>query len=67
MTPQEFQEILTQTLEDRHLSTGERHALSEIITEAAFDDRNRAVYRHMAFELAEKRCPIPGTKTFFNG
>ena len=47
MTPQEFQAILTQTLEDRHLSKGERHALSEIISEAAFNDQNRAVYRHM--------------------
>jgi cardiolipin hydrolase len=62
MKPQEFQDILNQTFEDRHLSKGERHALSEIIAEAAFNDQNRAVYRHMAFELAENKLPDPRDK-----
>jgi len=62
MTPQEFQDILTQTLEDRHLSKGERHALGEIITEAALNDRNRALYRSLAFELARKKLPDPRDK-----
>lgn len=62
MTPQEFKEILSKTLEDRHLSTGERHALNEVITEEALDVRNRAVYRHMAFDMAGKMLPNPKDK-----
>ena len=62
MTPQEFQTLLEQTLEDHHLSKGERHALHDIIEEAALDDRARAVYRHLAFELARHQFPDPQAK-----
>lgn len=62
MTPQEFQTTLEQTLEDHHLSKGERHALHDIIEEAALDDRARAVYRHLAFELARHQFPDPKAK-----
>jgi cardiolipin hydrolase len=50
-----WDKMLEQTLDDGRLSNSERAALKERIREAALDDRNRAVLRSRAFELARSR------------
>lgn len=62
MIPQEFQAILEETLEDHHLSKSERHALHDVIGEEALNDRGRAVFRHLTFDLARKQFPDPKAK-----
>ena len=51
MSPQDFQERLARTLEDRRLSRGERQDLQKILAELAPDVDRRSL-RHFAFELA---------------
>jgi phosphatidylserine/phosphatidylglycerophosphate/cardiolipin synthase-like enzyme len=50
-----WDKMLEQTLEDGRLSNSERQALKERIRDAALDDRNRAVLRSRAFELARQK------------
>jgi phosphatidylserine/phosphatidylglycerophosphate/cardiolipin synthase-like enzyme len=50
-----WDKMLEQTLEDSRLSNSERQALKERIREAALDDRNRAVLRSRAFEMARQK------------
>lgn len=47
--------MLEQTLDDGRLSSSERHALRERVHDAALDDRNRAVMRSRAFDLARRK------------
>lgn len=53
--PSTWDTMLEQTLDDGRLSNSERAALKERIREAALDDRNRAVLRSRAFDLARRR------------
>lgn len=59
MNDAELGEILRRTLDDRHLSRGEKKALAEIFEELALDDRQRAVLRNLAFELARGSIADP--------
>jgi phosphatidylserine/phosphatidylglycerophosphate/cardiolipin synthase-like enzyme len=56
---QEMDQILLRTLDDRRLSRGEKRALSEILEEMALDDRQRALLRNRAFEIAKTRLADP--------
>ena len=57
MTPQEFQNILQQTLDDQLISRGERRALQKVITEIEPTEANLDLYRHAAFDLARNVMP----------
>ena len=48
----QLREVLRQTLDDHRLSRSERRALSEVLEESIHTDRERAIARHEAFELA---------------
>ncbi|MEL6107167.1 MAG: phospholipase D-like domain-containing protein [Planctomycetota bacterium] len=54
MSDLELADKLRQTLEDHRLSRGERRVLAEIFEETLKDERERAIARHQAFELARK-------------
>lgn len=58
MTPQEREDRLARTLDDRRLSRGERRALGEILTEIGADQAERAAWSACAFDLA--RSAISG-------
>jgi phosphatidylserine/phosphatidylglycerophosphate/cardiolipin synthase-like enzyme len=53
--PGTWDRMLEQTLDDGRLSNSERSALKERIRDAALDDRNRALLRSRAFELARRK------------
>ena len=54
MSREELDEILTQTLEDRRLSRGERRALREVFADMALDENGRSFVRHRVFALARE-------------
>jgi phosphatidylserine/phosphatidylglycerophosphate/cardiolipin synthase-like enzyme len=59
MTPQEWTDVLTQTLDDRHLSRSERKALTALLADERPNRRERAQIRHLAFALARDRMTDP--------
>jgi mitochondrial cardiolipin hydrolase len=59
MSPQDFQERLARTFEDRRLSRGERQDLQNVLAGLASDADRRAL-RHFAFELARSVPAEPG-------
>jgi mitochondrial cardiolipin hydrolase len=59
MSPQDFQERLARTFEDRRLSRGERQDLQSVLAGLAPDADRRAL-RHFAFELARSVPAEPG-------
>ncbi len=63
MTPEELDEMLTQTLEDNRLSRGEKKALRERIEEAGPDPHQLAVYRSAAFDAARRAMPSGEART----
>ena len=50
MTTQEFAQFLEQTLEDRHLSRGERQQISQIAAAVGGDEQKLIQFRKLAFE-----------------
>lgn len=54
MNPDELDEILRRTLEDRRLSRSERKALAPLLAAAGGDSRRRSLMRHRAFALARE-------------
>ncbi len=60
MGPDEMDELLASMLDDHHLSRGERRALRELVLSRALDDRELAVFRSRAFELARRRVAEHG-------
>lgn len=50
-----WDKMLRQTLDDRHLSSGERQALKQVLRDAALDDRARSVLRSRVFEIAREK------------
>jgi phosphatidylserine/phosphatidylglycerophosphate/cardiolipin synthase-like enzyme len=54
VTPQEFRQVLVQTLADRRLSRAENRALAAALGELHQSPQLLSVYRHMAFELAQE-------------
>jgi cardiolipin hydrolase len=62
MKPQEIREILKQTLDDRRFSRAECTALDAVLRDIEPNDRVRAVYRSMAFDLAEAAVDTPTAK-----
>jgi len=59
MSPQDFQERLARTFEDRRLSRGERQDLQKVLAELAPDTDRRAL-RQFAFELVRSVPAEPG-------
>ena len=59
MTPQEFDEILKQTLSDHRVSRGEKRALNSVIDEVRGDSQKLALLRSRAFELARQEVTDP--------
>jgi len=59
MSPQNFQERLARTFEDRRLSRGERQDLQKALAELTPDTDRRAL-RHFAFDLARSVPAEPG-------
>ncbi len=59
MSPQDVQERLARSLEDRRLSRGERQDLQKVLAGLAPDADRRAL-RHFAFELARSVPAEPG-------
>jgi phosphatidylserine/phosphatidylglycerophosphate/cardiolipin synthase-like enzyme len=62
MTPEQLDEILEQTLEDHHLSRGERKALAMILADEQPDAQQLAVFRHEAFAVARDHLHDPRDK-----
>lgn len=54
MTPQEFRQVLVQTLADRRLSRSENRALTAAFAELRLTPQLLATYRHTAFDLAQE-------------
>lgn len=54
MTPQKFQDILQQTLDDHLLSRAERKALKLVLEEIQPAETQLDLYRHVAFDLARQ-------------
>jgi phosphatidylserine/phosphatidylglycerophosphate/cardiolipin synthase-like enzyme len=54
MNSEEFARFLRQTLDDRKLSTSEKHSLSAWLSKNVVTDQQRGVARHLAFELAKQ-------------
>lgn len=52
MTPSEIEIFLTQSLVDRHLSGGEKSALTDWLASAVKTDQQRGVVRHQVFAAA---------------
>ena len=52
MNEQELTELLERTLDDKHLSRGEKKALAQILEEQMPDEATLAVWRHKAFDVA---------------
>ena len=50
-----WERMLRQTLDDRRMSTSERHALTATLRDAPLDERARATLRKRAFEIAKER------------
>jgi len=65
MSPQDFQERLARTLEDRRLSRGERQDFQKVLTELAPDADRRAL-RRFAFELARSAPADTGDGLVFD-
>jgi phosphatidylserine/phosphatidylglycerophosphate/cardiolipin synthase-like enzyme len=59
MTEQEIRELFDRTLDDQHLSRGERKALHEIFEEQRPDEQMYALWRHVAFDAARARLMHP--------
>ena len=59
MEVQEFDEILTGTLEDGQLSRAEKAALRERLATCSINDRQRDILRSRIFALARTRCSDP--------
>jgi phosphatidylserine/phosphatidylglycerophosphate/cardiolipin synthase-like enzyme len=62
MTPQQVDEILRRTLEDRRLSGGEKQALNTVLAGLTPDEDRLAFYRHRAFELAREAVAEPRSR-----
>ena len=62
MTPEEIDEILNRTLDDRRLSRGEKRVLTEILAEEQPNEALLAVYRHEAFSVAREHLHDPRAK-----
>ncbi|MFH2005550.1 MAG: phospholipase D-like domain-containing protein [bacterium] len=59
MTPEQLDEILNKTLDDNHLSRGEKRALTEILADDQPDERQLEVFRHEAFHVARDHLHDP--------
>jgi phosphatidylserine/phosphatidylglycerophosphate/cardiolipin synthase-like enzyme len=59
MVEQPFDRILRKTLSDYRLSRGERRVLSETLRQMDADERQLAVLRHRAFEIAREELIGP--------
>ncbi|MGE0789372.1 MAG: phospholipase D-like domain-containing protein [Sandaracinaceae bacterium] len=57
MRQDEIDGVLAATLDDRHLSRGEKHAIKQLIVARDLDPSELAFARHRAFELARERMP----------
>ena len=62
MSQPEITKILKHTLSDYRLSRGERRALSGILQQLDVDERQLAVIRHQAFEIARDQTSDPEAK-----
>lgn len=52
MKPEEIDQLLTTTLEDKRLSRTEKQALSKVVADLDLNDDRRAFWRHRAFAVA---------------
>lgn len=62
MTPKELEVALAQTLADRRLSGAEKRVLAELLREGNLHEQQRALVRHLAFELARGELADPRAK-----
>lgn len=62
MKPDEVDGVLAATLEDHHLSRGEKHALEELLRSDEVRPEELAYFRHRAFALAREQMPTHGAR-----
>jgi len=59
MTPEDFDRILRETLEDRRLSRSEKRALKDLLAGTDLDAHARSLLRNRAFEIAQHEVADP--------